>query len=252
MAVEYNGFMTSRAIALSLGVGLVALCDCKLLHREQPDAGGPAPEPEPTTMVTAPTTSAAPIGSNEVTPEQMRLVEQMLAVAASASAAAHDPTSAELHAQRQEALREAAEFGMLGMLGDDGGGIVLTGDGGLGVTSGRFGVAHVSGRVQMGTLTVSGRLPPEVIQRIVRQSFGRFRLCYENGLRSNPSLSGRATTKFVIAADGSVKSTQDGGSDMPDQGVTMCVVHAFGNLSFPQPEGGIVTVVAPLVFVPPP
>ena len=29
----------------------------------------------------------------------------------------------------------------------------------------------------------NGHLPPEIIQRIVRQNFGRFRFCYENGLR---------------------------------------------------------------------
>ena len=29
-------------------------------------------------------------------------------------------------------------------------------------------------------------MTPEVIQRIVRQNYGRFRLCYENGLRNNP------------------------------------------------------------------
>jgi hypothetical protein len=144
---------------------------------------------------------------------------------------------------------------MLGMLGGDGGdGIFFSGDAGLGVRGGVMGGVSHTGRSQlrMGSLTVNGRLPPEVIQRIVRQNFGRFRLCYENGLRSNPALQGRVSVKFVIAVDGSIKSTQDSGSDMPDQGVTSCVVHAFGNLSFPQPEGGIVTVVAPLVFSPTP
>lgn len=36
---------------------------------------------------------------------------------------------------------------------------------------------------------VHGRLPAETVQRVVRQSFGRFRLCYEAGLRPNPGLS---------------------------------------------------------------
>ena len=45
---------------------------------------------------------------------------------------------------------------------------------------------------------MNGRLPPEVIQRIVRQSFGRFRLCYEDVLKTNPKASGRVTIKFVI------------------------------------------------------
>ncbi len=54
----------------------------------------------------------------------------------------------------------------------------------------------------------SGRLPPEVIQRIVRQNFGRFRLCYENGLRNNPNLQGRVSVRFVIGRDGAVSNVR--------------------------------------------
>ena len=98
---------------------------------------------------------------------------------------------------------------------------------------------------------MNGRLPPEVIQRIVRQNFGRFRLCYTNGLRSNPSLQGRVAVKYTIDRDGSVRGTPaDGGSDLPDQSVVQCIIHGFQNLSYPQPEGGIVTVVFPLIFSP--
>ena len=96
--------------------------------------------------------------------------------------------------------------------------------------------------------SVSGRINSLV--RIVRQSFGRFRLCYENGLRTNPKLEGRVSVKFVIGRTGDVTSTADGGSDMPDKGVVACVMRAIGNLTFPQPEGGIVTVVLPIVFAP--
>ena len=104
--------------------------------------------------------------------------------------------------------------------------------------------------LRQGPTQVNGRLPPEVIQRIVRQNFGRFRLCYENGLRTNPTLSGRVSAKFVIDKNGNVQSTQDGGSDLPDQGVVSCVVRGFGNLSFPQPESGTVVVVYPIIFNP--
>ena len=105
-------------------------------------------------------------------------------------------------------------------------------------------------KVRMGAVTVSGRLPPEVIQRIVRQNFGRFRLCYENGLRNNPNLQGRVAVRFVIGRDGAVTNVGNGGSDMPDSGVVSCVVRAFYGLTFPQPEGGIVTIVFPIVFSP--
>jgi hypothetical protein len=96
--------------------------------------------------------------------------------------------------------------------------------------------------------SISGRLPPEAVQRIVRQNFGRFRACYETGLIKNPALQGSVRTRFVIGRDGAVSSVQDGGSDLPDPGVVSCVVRAFYGLSFPQPEGGIVTVTYPISF----
>jgi hypothetical protein len=105
-------------------------------------------------------------------------------------------------------------------------------------------------RVRMGATTVSGRLPPEVIQRIVRQNYARFRVCYEEGLARNSKLAGRVSTRFVIGRDGSVSNVSNGGSDLPDSGVVNCVVSAFYGLSFPQPEGGLVTVVYPIMFAP--
>jgi len=77
------------------------------------------------------------------------------------------------------------------------------------------------------TQVVNGRLPPEVIQRVVRQNFGRFRLCYETGLRGNPNLQGRVGVRFVIGRDGSVSQAANGGSDMPDSNVVSCVTRAF-------------------------
>jgi hypothetical protein len=104
--------------------------------------------------------------------------------------------------------------------------------------------------VRVGVAQVSGHLPPEVIQRIVRQNFGRFRLCYENGLRGSPNLQGRVAVRFVIGRDGAVSNVANGGSDLPDSGVVSCVQRAFYGLSFPPPENGIVTVAYPIVFAP--
>src|SRR5690242_9503044 len=36
-----------------------------------------------------------------------------------------------------------------------------------------------------------GQLPPEVIQKIVREHYAVFQKCYEDGLRHNPNLKGR-------------------------------------------------------------
>jgi tetratricopeptide (TPR) repeat protein len=123
---------------------------------------------------------------------------------------------------------------------------------GFGSGYGRLGGAHrvEPPRVRAGTPQVSGRIPTEVIQRIARQNFGRFRLCYENGLRERPDLAGRMAVRFVIQRDGSVSqaAVMDLGTLTPQ--VASCVARAFYALSFPAPEGSTITVVYPLTFGP--
>jgi TonB family protein len=95
-----------------------------------------------------------------------------------------------------------------------------------------------------------GHLASEVIQRVVRQGFGHFRLCYESTLRNSPNLQNRVTVQFVIDVDGTVKKPRDGGSETPDAALRTCVVEAFRALQFPPPEGGTVTVTYPILFSP--
>lgn len=144
---------------------------------------------------------------------------------------------------------EGIGLGKIGTLGHGAG----TGTGqGFGSGHGRLGGEHRGGApsVRMGATQVTGRLPPEVVQRIVRQNFGRFRLCYEQGLKRNPNLEGRVATRFIIDAQGAVTRAENAGSDLPDSGVVSCVNAAFNGLSFPVPEGGTVTVVYPVMFSP--
>ena len=152
----------------------------------------------------------------------------------------------------------AGGLGLSG-IGEGGGGIgsgiglgtVGTGQG-FGSGHGRLGGEHRTNppSVRMGAVSVSGSMPPEVIQRIVRQNFGRFRLCYENGLRSNPNLQGRVSVRFIIGSEGSVSSLSNGGSDLPDADVVACVVRSFNGLTFPPAESGVITVTYPILFTP--
>jgi hypothetical protein len=96
--------------------------------------------------------------------------------------------------------------------------------------------------VKAGNVTVTGGLSAVVIERITRQSFGRFRLCYENGLRTNPALLGRVVVHFVIDKTGSVESSRSEGSSFADANVVQCIVRGFSNLSYPEPEKGVVQV----------
>ena len=167
-----------------------------------------------------------------------------------------------------DAPGEAFGSGGLGLsgIGDGGGGkgegIGLGSVGTIGHGSGLGdkqgfgnGHGHLSGghkvkvpTTRFGQTIVNGRLPAEVIQRIVRQNYGRFRACYENGLRSNPNLQGRVSVRFVIGRDGAVSNVSNGGSDLPDPAVTQCVIRSYYGLSFPSPENGIVTVTYPIMF----
>ncbi len=97
---------------------------------------------------------------------------------------------------------------------------------------------------------LSGRLPPEVIQRVVREHFEEFRRCYEAGLGRDATLSGRVNVRFVISRQGTVASASDGGSSLPDAQVRDCVINAFKPLEFPKPENGTVTVVYPIMLAP--
>jgi predicted Zn-dependent peptidase len=100
-------------------------------------------------------------------------------------------------------------------------------------------------------VTQNSRLTPEEIQRVVRQRFGVFRRCYEDGLRKAPSLQGRVTTRFVIDTNGHVTSaaletTNDG---LPDLAVQQCVAAGFTTLTFRPPQKNE-TVTYPIIFNP--
>jgi tetratricopeptide (TPR) repeat protein len=98
--------------------------------------------------------------------------------------------------------------------------------------------------------TGTGRLPGELIRRIVRQHQASFRSCYEAGLARHPDLNGRVVTRFVIATDGKVSDVAIPSADLPDCRVIACIRNAFSELEFPPPKGGIVTVSYPLQLDP--
>jgi hypothetical protein len=132
------------------------------------------------------------------------------------------------------------------------GGVNCGPGGGFGGDHGRLKPEHKTGVPTMrpGVSITTGHIPAEVIQRIVRQNFGRFRNCYQNGLTRNPNLEGRVTARFVIGREGAVSNVSNGGSDIPDSGVVSCVLQTYYSLSFPSPDAGIVTVSYPLMFSP--
>ncbi len=82
-------------------------------------------------------------------------------------------------------------------------------------------------------------LPAEVITRILRQNFGRFRLCLERDGR--PSLRViEVTTFFAIGQAGEVNLIET--VSAPDEEFARCVRSGFSNLSYPQPDPPLVAV----------
>ncbi len=93
-----------------------------------------------------------------------------------------------------------------------------------------------------------GRLPPESIQRVVQKNGGKFRDCYQRALLRSASTSGRVVVRFVIGPDGSVARAEEQSASLPDRALRECVLRAFFELDFPNPNEQRIVVEYPLLF----
>jgi tetratricopeptide (TPR) repeat protein len=197
---------------------------------------------------------AAPAASTASTPENKRYAIGEPGEPSGRGAPIADPVSAQgnLWGDSIADVFGAGGLNLSGM-GEGSGGAMGKGQAfDFGSGHGRLAGAHGTSapKLRTGKTEVSGRLPAEVIQRIVRQNFGRFRMCYEGGLAQNPKLEGRVVTRFVIDRGGQVANAVNGGSTVPNAQLVSCVIGAFYSLQFPAPETGLVTVVYPITFEP--
>ncbi len=121
----------------------------------------------------------------------------------------------------------------LGLIGHGAGG-----DGqGFGAGMGRLGGSHKtkSSALKMETVTVNGGLPKEIVQRILRQNFGTFRLCGERSTTGTPD--GRVGVRFQISARGEVSNAQTtAATTVSDAGMVHCITESLSDLTFPPPE----------------
>ncbi len=93
-------------------------------------------------------------------------------------------------------------------------------------------------------------LSSEVIQRVIRQHFGMFRKCYEDGLGRDKALAGRLVVRFDIAVDGKPAAiAKDPSTSLKDDKVVTCVTQAFASITFPTPKKKV-TVTYPIIFAP--
>jgi hypothetical protein len=104
--------------------------------------------------------------------------------------------------------------------------------------------------VRFKELRVAGALPHDSVRRVVERQAGRFRVCYERGLRLDPALRGDVHVAMVIGSHGKIVSLIHAGSDLPDATVVGCVLRAFGDPPFPIVEEGVVQASLLMEMVP--
>jgi hypothetical protein len=105
-----------------------------------------------------------------------------------------------------------------------------------------------SARPELASLDVSGKLAPDIVRRILRQNFGRLRLCNEKAVPDQRMPAGIVTLRFVIGPDGSVAQATVTNDGPAARGVAECIVQAIENLNFPRPSQGVVAVNAAVAW----
>ncbi len=96
---------------------------------------------------------------------------------------------------------------------------------------------------------VEGGLDRDQINAVIQRHIGQIIYCYEQGLQTKPSLSGRVAVKFVISASGSVSAANVSNSSLGSKAVESCVVGKLRGWQFPKPSGHVnVRVMYPFVL----
>lgn len=89
------------------------------------------------------------------------------------------------------------------------------------------------------------------IDRVVKKNLTRIRHCYQRELQKSPDLGGKVKVKFVIGADGTVKSAVTSTTTLGSPAAENCINHVFDTMVFPQPKGGGTAIISyPFLFAP--
>jgi hypothetical protein len=101
--------------------------------------------------------------------------------------------------------------------------------------------------VREGMVTVVGGLSQDEVREAMKPKLESLKACYEAGTINNPNLEGRVSVRVEVGKKGGVMSAKNGGSDLPDTGVTRCVVGVVQEMAFPA-KGALSQVVYPVMF----
>ena len=135
--------------------------------------------------------------------------------------------------------------------GGKGGGLAGIGGGTKGEGGGAAGketaVAGPTGVAQVGGSTAT--VPISDADRVVAGLRGRFRSCYQTGLNSDPSMSGKVIISAKVGPNGEVSSADVAQNTGLSPGVASCIAGVVRRATFSAPGGGGSTLSIPVTFV---
>jgi len=131
--------------------------------------------------------------------------------------------------------------GLAGIGGGTGGSGTGAGAGTETKVAGPTGVAQVGGS----TATV----PISDADRVIAGLRARFRSCYQTGLNSDPSMSGKVLISAKVGPNGEVSSADVASNSGLSPGVAQCIAGVVKRATFSAPGGGGSTLQIPVTFV---
>ncbi len=112
----------------------------------------------------------------------------------------------------------------------------------------------VKGKISLkggGDIGGTGEFDSSSVVRAIKARLRAIKSCYENQLKSNPSLAGKVAVSFTIQQSGSVTGVKATENTSGSSALATCIVSKVRTLRFnPGPTGGSVTYSYPFVFAP--
>lgn len=117
---------------------------------------------------------------------------------------------------------------------------------GLGAGNGPRNIAFADGDAD-----VMGGLEKSEVEAVIAENINQIRFCYNQGLRTNPSMQGKVVSQFTISAQGRVSESRVAQSTLASSDVESCMSQRIQSWSFPKPRGGgVVSVRYPFLLKP--
>jgi hypothetical protein len=115
--------------------------------------------------------------------------------------------------------------------------------------AGPMGLGNVSGDAVLDPPTAAEGPLPEGAARVIATLRPGFRACYNQGLQSDPGMSGKVTISVKILPNGEVASAEATKNTGVSAGVIQCAVRRVRNAQFDSPGSKGSTIQIPVIFV---